>query len=302
MKKTKIQQALAVLLTLALLLGAAPLALAQPAEEGWLIYYDDLRDGTFTAVVVAPAKYTRVSEKPQIEFLNTADPAESGVQTAAAEQIPFSFGGKTATCWALTVTGSLPAGSFPGHFVTCAVLPGSLLDDAGNANARVWFDEEVEYREAKGFAEIDVYSDLLQSDYDRKSDTVAVGDTLRVDYSGLYPVEVLVNGAQVAAFPGGEMQRFTCGVAATGALDVAVRRQGETIAARSLSVVTSKEMYRRNLRGSLLFTGGLPTVEDYVEVGVPRFSLYIPLFTLVAFFVELRDFFQRLFSFPRITR
>jgi hypothetical protein len=43
-------------------------------------------------------------------------------------------------------------------------------------------------------------------------------------------------------------------------------------------------------------------VEDYVEVGVPRFSLYIPLFTVVAFFVELKDFFQRLFSFPRITR
>ena len=295
------KKVLAMLLILSLLLGAAPLSFASPAEDGWLIYYTKAEETAFTAVVVAPANYTRVSDNPQIEIINTADPGDSGVQTAAAEQIPFSCGGKTETCWTLTVTGSLPAGSFPGHFVTCAVLSGSMLDDAGNANARVWFDEEVEYREARGFTEIDVCSGLLQNDYDRESDTVAVGDTLRVDYSGLYPVEVLVNGEQVTAFPGGEMQRFTMSVTETGALDVAVRQQGEVIATRSMTVVTSKEMYRRNLRESLLFSG-LPTVEDYVEVGVPRFSLSIPFFTVVAFFVELKDFFHRLFSFPRITK
>ena len=85
-----------------------------------------------------------------------------------------------------------------------------------------------------------------------------MGDILCVDYSGLYPVEILVNGAQVAAFPGGEMQQYACGVAATGALNVEVRRQGETIAARQMTVISSKEMYRRNLRESLLFTGVCP--------------------------------------------
>ena len=294
------KKVLAVLLSLLLLCGAAPLAFASPAEDGWLIYYTRTEETAFTAVIVAPAKYTRVSDHPQIEFMNTADPAESGVLAATAEQIPFSFGGKTEPCWTLTVEGTLPAGSFPGHFVTCAVLPGSLSDAAGNANARILFDDEVEYREAAGVAEIDVYSALLQEDYDPGADTVGVGDTLRVDYSGLYPVEILVNGEAVAAFPGGEMQRYTCAVTETGALDVAVRQNGKDLAARPMTVVTSKEMYKRNLRDSLLFSG-LPTVEDYVEAGVPRFSLYIPLFTVAAFFVELRDFFYRLGSFSRIT-
>ena len=41
-------------------------------------------------------------------------------------------------------------------------------------------------------------------------------------------------------------------------VSVEVRRQGETIAARQMTVIFSKEMYRRNLRESLLFTGVCP--------------------------------------------
>ena len=296
------KRALAVMLALILLIGAVPLVCAQPAEEGWLIYCANENRQTFDAVFVAPAKYTRVADRPQIETIYAPDQTQNSVLTATAEQIQFSFGGKTETRWTLTATCTIPDGTFSGHTVTCAVSPGSLLDDAGNGNARIWFDEEVEYRSAEGYVDIDVFSGLLQTDYDREDDTVAVGDTLRVEYSGLYPVEIFVNEQQVAAFPGGEMQQFTFDVTETGALNVAVRQYGKEIAAKSLTVVTSQEMYRRNLRGSLLLTGGIPTVKDFVEVGVPAGSLYIPLFTVVAFFVELKDFFQRLFSFTRITK
>ena len=72
------KKALSVLLALSLLLGAAPLAFASPAEDGWLIYYTRTEETAFTAVIVAPAKYTCVSDNPQIELFNTADPAESG--------------------------------------------------------------------------------------------------------------------------------------------------------------------------------------------------------------------------------
>ena len=300
-RKSIAKKATAVLLALVLLVGAVPLVYARSVDDGWLIYYANRKGNTFDAVIVAPAAYTRVADLPQIETI-CADPAACSVLTAAAEQIPFCWNGKTETHWILTASCTIPDDSFPGHSLTCAVLPGSVLDDAGNGNARIWFDEEVEYRSAAGYVDIDVFSGLLQSDYSREDDTVAVGDTLRVEYSGLYPVEILVNEKQVAAFPGGEMQQFTCDVTETGALSVVVRQYGKEIAARPMTVITSREMYKRNLQTSLLIADGIPSVKDFVEVGVPAGSLYIPFFMVVAFFVELKDFFQRLFSFPRITK
>ena len=296
------KKALAILLALTLLFSAVPLVFAQDADEGWLIYYENENRPTVDVIIVAPAKYTRVSDRPQIETIYAPDPSRNSVLAAAAEQIRFSFDGKTETRWTLKVTCTIPDDSFPGHSLTCAVLPGSVLDDAGSGNARVWFDDEVEYRAAKGYVDIDVFSGLLQSDYSRDDDTVAVGDTLRVEYSGLYPVEILVNEKQVASFPGGEMQQVSCGVTETGALRVAVRQFGNEIAARAMTVISSKEMYKRNLRGSMLLSEGIPTVKDFVEVGVPLGSVFIPIFMAASFFVELKELFDRLFSFTRITQ
>ena len=296
MKKT-----LAVLLALVLLFGAAPLVFAEGGEDGWLIYYEKIGGNTYRMMVVVPAKYTRLSDHPQIETVRTADPAAGATATPAAEQIRFYWDGKTETHWMLTVDCAIPDGSFPGYNTKQAVLPGSLLDDAGNGNPRIFFEEDVIYREAGGFAEIDVYSSLLQKDYDRDDGTVAVGDTLRVDYSGLYPVQIWVNGEMAASLPGGEMQRYTRAVAGTGPLDVAVRQEGKEKMARSMTVITSKEMYERNLREGLITGEDIPSTEDLVDVGLPQGSVFIPLAKIIAFFVALKDFFQRLFSFSRVT-
>lgn len=296
------KRALTVLLALILLVSAAPLACAQPADDGWLIYCAETDACTFAATVVAPAKYTRISDRPQVETVLTTDHDESTVQVPAAEQIPFYSDGKTELRWALTVTCTVPEAYVRTYGVRLAVLPGSVLDDAGNGNARLCFEDEVDYMTAGGYAEIDVYSGLLLCDYSRDAETVAVGDTLRVDYSGLYPIEILINGETAAALPGGELQRYTRDVTAPGTLCVAVRQKGAQIETRTLTVISSREMYRRNLRDGLVTGEDIPGTEDFIQAGLPRGSLFIPLAKIIAFFVGLRVFFHRLFSFVRITQ
>ncbi len=295
------KKCMAVFLAVILLIAAAPLICARPADDGWLIYYEDFREGSFNAVIVAPVKYARFSSSPRIEAIDTADRTNDAVLTPSTGQTDFCFNGKTQTHLTLTVRCAISDGSFPGYSLKLAVLPGSLLDDAGNGNPRVYFDDDTDYLEAAGYQEINVYSSLLRRDYDREDGTVAVGDTLRVDYSGLYPIEIYVNGEKEASFPGGEMQRFTREITGTGGLDVVIRQNGGDVRARSLTVITSKEMYERNLRDGLITGDDIPGTDDLTDVGIPEGSIFIPLAKIIAFFVALKDFFQRLFSFTRVS-
>ena len=294
-----IRKALALLLALALFVSAAPLALAREYDDLWLVYYADETDTSVTAIIVAPAKYTRVSDAPKIETVCTDGTAEGCVLTAEAEQITFYFLGETGPHWALKAVCPLPEGCVLGYNYMLAVLPGSATDASGSANARVYFEDGTEYREAKGYFDIEVYSSLLRRDYDPEDTTVAVGDTLRVEYSGLYPIEIYLNGEKAAALTGGEMQEFTFGV--TGPLNVSVRQYGQEAAARSFTVITSQEMYERNLRDGLITPGDIPSTQDLVDVGLPAGSPFIVVAKIVAFFVALREFFIRLFSFSRIS-
>ena len=293
------KKALAVLLALVLLIGAAPAASASPADEGWLLYTDDAPEAC-TVTILAPTRFTRAGADPRVEAFFVSVPDDVRVLTAETEQLRFWFGGGIGTRLALTVVCPVPDGVSPFE-LRCAVLPGSVTDDAGNGNARVYFDDETDYLSAGGYVEIGVYSSLLRRDYDRYDDTVAVGDTLRVDYSGLYPVEILINGEAAASFPRGEMQRFTLEITETGALTVAVMQNGREILSRSLTVITSREMYERNLRDGLITGDDIPDTDELVDVGLPAGSPFIPLAKIVAFFVLLREFFQRLFSFTRVS-
>ena len=294
------EKAFAVLLALIMIFSAVPLASANTGEDGWLLYCEDIDENSFSAIIVAPAKYTRLSDAPQIGIIDSFDPSESSVLTPEAERIEFSFNGRTETRWTMTVPCPAPDGSAEGYFYKLAVLPGSVFDDAGSGNPRVFFDDLTEYLEAEGYADIDVYSSLLRRDYDRADDTVAVGDTLRVDYSGLYPVEIFVNGGKAASLPGGEMQRYTLDIVETGVISVSVRQGEEEIETRTVTVISSKEMYERNLRDGLITGEDIPSTEDLVDVGVPYGSPFILIAKIVAFFNAVSVFFRRLLSFTRI--
>ena len=296
------KKALAALLAAALLLCAVPFVSAAGNDDRWLLYYENWVWGadSVTAIFVAPAAYTRVSGAPRIETVYTEGDAENGAVTPAAEQIRFYFDGKTETHWVLKAECAIPEGYVPGYDMMFAVSSGSVLDAAGNGNARVYFDDGTEYRPAEGFIGIEVFSGLLQYDYDRAEDTVAVGDTLRVEYSGLYPVDIRLNGKTVASLPGGEMQCYTYDIAAPGALSVSVLQGGEEVSSKAFTVISSEEMYRRNLRDGLITGEDIPRTEDLIDVGVPAGSPFILVAKLVAFFNGIRIFFERLFSFTRI--
>ncbi|MCR5783184.1 MAG: hypothetical protein K6G90_10685 [Clostridia bacterium] len=295
------KKCLAVFLAIILIIAAAPSVFARPADDGWLIYYENFDGNTFNAIIVAPAEYTRVSGSPRIETINTEDRTENTVLTPSTGQTDFYFNGKTQTHLTLTASCSISDGSFPGYSLKLAILPGSLLDSSGNGNPRVYFDDETDYLEAAGYVGINAYSSLLRRDYSSEDDTVAVGDTLRVDYSGLYPADIFINGEKEASRPGGEMQIFTCEITGTGDLDVVIRQKGSDVKTRSLTVITSKEMYERNLHDGLITGDDIPGTDDLVDVGIPEGSIFISLAKIIAFFVALRDFLQRLFSFTRVS-
>ena len=294
------KKAFAVLLALLMIVGAAPFASALNGEDGWLIYCEKIDEESFFATIVVPAKYTRFSDDAKIEMINTFDPSETSLLTPSTGEIEFYFNGKTERRLTMKVPCLAPGGSAEGYFYQLAVLPGSVLDDSGSGNARVFFDDLTEYLNAGGYADIDVYSKLLRRDYDRGDSIVAVGDTLRIDYSGLYPVEIFINEEKSASFPGGEMQKFTFEINETGVLDVSVRQGENIVGSRSMTVITSRDMYERNLHDGLISDEDIPGTDDLVDVGIPAGSPFIIAAKIVAFFVAVRDFFQRLFSFSRI--
>ena len=289
---------LAILLALALLISSAPLAFARPADDGWLIYCTEMNDLTFDLIIVAPAKYTRATNSAKIETICSDAPGETLSLTPEAERIPFYTNGVTEERLTLKVSCAVPDRY---SRVTCAVTAGSLKDKNGGTNPYVRFDDETEYMSAGGYAEIDVNSKLLKRDYARDAGTVAVGDTMRVDYSGLYPIEIFVNGESAATMPGGELQRYTKVISATGDLTITVLQNGREISSRTAEVITSEEMYRRNLRDGLITEDDIPGTDDLIESGLPEGSIFIPLAKIIAFFIAVRDFFYRMFSFGRIS-
>jgi hypothetical protein len=296
-----LKKTLAAVLALVLMVSAAPLAGAKLFDDGWRIFIADGPDeNTFDIVILAPAKYTRLGDAPQVETVLTTDREERSFSTPAAAQIQYCADGKTETRWALTVTCTAPDESVEEYLFTFAVTAGSLLDDAGNGNERVYFGDEDDYRSAEGYTEVDVFSRLLLHDYGDIEETVAVGDTVHLEYNGLYPVEILVNGVSRASFPGGEKQKFTCDVTETGTLNVVVRQNGAELASRTVNVITAEEMYERNLNDTIPRPEDIPTIEDLTQPGVPIGNAFFPFAMIVTFIQNVVSFFHRLFSFVRI--
>lgn len=291
---------LAALLALVMIICASPVVFAESGETGWIVYFEKSDKNKSSVIVVAPANYARVAANPQIETIFTSGNNHKTVSTPSAEQIRFCTNGKTELHWTLTLTYENLEGISPGYGFQIAVLPVSVIDDAGNGNAYVLFDDETAYMSAAGYAEIDIESGLLLRKYSREDTAAAVGDTLQVDYSGLYPVDIFINGDLSATFPGGEMQTYTCDIIETGELNVSVRQRGKVISSRSVTVVESREMYKRNLNEGLITREDIPRIRDLIQVSGPAIIPFIPLAVTIAFFNALSDFFFRWLSFIRI--
>lgn len=294
---------LSVVLAILMLVAVIPLANAA-GETGWSVYAEDAGEDAVTFLAVAPAKYTRFGDTPQLEVILEAD----GVTTrttvpAETDTVEFRRNGKTDDCLVLKTTVPLPGDEVEEYAYWIAVLPGSVLDANGAANARAAFMKEEDYLYAGGFAEIEAYSRLLLHDYSVIDETIAVGDTVRVEYwYGLYPVDVYLNGQKVAHFAGGEAQKYTYQVQTTEPLEFVVRSGDRVLESRSFGVITSKEMYDRNLDEGLIHPEDIPKPGDIDLTGVPIGNPFFPFAMVMMFFNQIGSFFHRLFSFFRIVK
>ena len=294
---------LSVVLAILMVVAVIPLANAA-GETGWSVYVEGAGEDAVTFLAVAPAKYTRVGDAPQLEIILEAD----GVTTRSAvpaetDTVEFRRNGKTDNCLVLRATVPVPGEEVEEYQFWIAVLPGSVLDANGAANARADFPNEDAYYDTEGFAEIDAYSRLLLHDYGVTEDTIAVGDTVRVEYwYGFYPVDVYLNGQKVAHLAGGETQKYTYQVETTEPLEFVVRSGDRVLDSRSFSVITSKEMYDRNLEEGLIHPEDIPKPGDIDLTGVPIGNPFMPFAMIMIFFNRVGSFFHRLFSFFRIVK
>ena len=136
---------------------------------------------------------------------------------------------------------------------------------------------------------------------------LAVGDTLEVWYEDSESAEVWINGALVHRLPAGEREIYGYAIKETGQIEIAVRRGDAVLASRSFEVISSREMYRRNLKDAFaaVFSTkadpfpSLETLKYAANHGFPVGNPFIP-FAFVAMVAV--NFFHAVFSFTRIVR
>ncbi len=139
------------------------------------------------------------------------------------------------------------------------------------------------------------YSDIAERD------TLAVGDTLEVWYEDTVEAEVIVNGEKVSVLEPGERRIYTWDIRETGTLSIAVVQNGNELINRTFTVISSADMYRRNLKELFSFDEiSIPSAEELIDAanhGFPLFNPFlIPAFGLTLFI----NVFTVVFSFTRI--
>ena len=139
-------------------------------------------------------------------------------------------------------------------------------------------------------------------------DEIAVGDELWVSYFDSIPAEVLVNGETVHRFGVWDMENYVYTVKATGTLTLVVRRGDELLFSRSYNVISSADMYKKNVRdmfaeiASIRLKDFFPPISELKDAAMHGFPVGNPF--LPAAFLAMMTFnvFSTLFSFVKIVR
>lgn len=289
-----IKRVISVVLTLALLLAIVPTAFAAQTEQGWKVFAYGPED-TVEFYVVAPARYVQAADQPDVEVLWISQTNPRQTVTATLEERPFRFDGKAENH--LVLGGSVEIPDLEEYEMAVIIPAGTVFDAAGAPNARAEVradDFEADY------VMIDAFSRLLMRDYSWVDETIAVGDTVTVTYCGFWPAQVVLNGNVVAELDAGERQTFRYTVAETGTLSFeVVSREGTE--RRAFTVITSEEMYQRNLDE---MRPDAPSTDpaDHDLTGFPIGNPFLPLGMIAVFFSQVAEFFHRLFSYFRIVR
>ena len=150
---------------------------------------------------------------------------------------------------------------------------------------------------------------LLQMGYG-DSDTrteLAVGDEIWISYQDTVSADVYINGAKVHSFPANQWNdtyRYT--VKDTGTLALVVKKGGQDIANRTFTVISSNDMYKKNVKDVFSFLGSVKP--DWFSGGFSQEDmafgawLIAPFVPLASAYMLVAELFRTIFSFTRIVR
>ena len=135
---------------------------------------------------------------------------------------------------------------------------------------------------------------------------IAVGDSIEVIYTSSVPAEFIVNGEKVGDIPAGEQETFIYSVEETGKLDVSVVSGGNVLESHSFTVITSKEMYSKNLREAFnpknYLVNPFPPIEELKDAAMNGFPVGNPFLPAAYIVMVITNMALVLFSFTRIVR
>ena len=148
--------------------------------------------------------------------------------------------------------------------------------------------------------------DMNYGDMDTRTE-IAVGDEISVIYRDTVPAQIYVDGVMVHEIdPEADFDYFSVPATKTGTIDFAVKQGDKTLIARTFTVISSADMYKKHLKSAFvpeISLGDLflsvDEIKDAVNHGFPLFNPFLP-FAYIAMLTV--NFFLTVFSFIRIVR
>ena len=148
--------------------------------------------------------------------------------------------------------------------------------------------------------------DMNYGDMDTRTE-IAVGEEISVIYRDTVPAQIYVDGVMVHEIdPEADFDYFSVPATKTGTIDFAVKQGDKTLIARTFTVISSADMYKKHLKSAFvpeISLGDLflsvDEIKDAVNHGFPLFNPFLP-FAYIAMLTV--NFFLTVFSFIRIVR
>ena len=148
--------------------------------------------------------------------------------------------------------------------------------------------------------------DMGYGDSDTRTE-LAVGDEIWITYQDSVPADVYVNGSKVHTFAANQWNdTYVYTVKNTGTLTLVVKKDGQDLVNRSFTVISSDDMYKKNVTDFFSFLGSVKP--DWFSGGFSKEDmefgawLIAPFVPLASGYMLIADLFRTIFSFTRIVR
>ena len=148
--------------------------------------------------------------------------------------------------------------------------------------------------------------DMSYGDSDTRTE-LAVGDEIWITYQDSVPADVYVNGSKVHTFAANQWNdTYVYTVKNTGTLTLVVKKDGQDLVNRSFTVISSDDMYKKNVKDFFSFLGSVKPdwfsggfSEEDMKFGAWLIAPFVPL---ASGYMLIAELFRTIFSFTRIVR